>query len=127
MVGVSTAVYPTTKPLLWSVTVCSGGAPGRNGACGLNMFCSAPRQNNGVFAVRGEMVIEAGDERVVIQAHRRAEAVTGIIQPVADGRVVGHELSAAERLIEVTGVSCVLYRRINSQAQRVKGLEVGSA
>ena len=74
-------MYPTTNPLLWSIRVCSGGVPGRKGACGLIQILQRAAPEQRVLAVGGEVVVEAGDESIVIQADRGAETEAGIIEP----------------------------------------------
>src|SRR5579864_2707151 len=78
-----------------------------------------------MLAVGGEMVIQAGDERVVIQAHWCAEPETGVIETIAHRVVIGGVLAGAECLIEVASVVGVEDSRINPDMQRIEALDVG--
>ena len=66
-----------------------------------------------MFTVRGDVVIETGDEGIVIEADRRTETISGVIQAIAHRGVIGYELAGAECLVEIAGVTRVLDCRID--------------
>ena len=77
-----------------------------------------------MFAVRGEVVIDARYEHIVVELGGGTENVTGIIQPVSGGRIVGRRLTGAESPVKITSViSQVEHCRINPNALRVEILQ----
>src|SRR5258708_27234244 len=80
---------------------------------------AAPEQT--VPAVGGEMVIEFRDEDIVVKLGGRAENKTCIIQAISRGRIIGHRLTGAKGLIEITGViGQIEHGRINPEMARIK-------
>src|SRR5215469_12553551 len=84
---------------------------------------AAPKQC--VLAVRGDVVIDARNELVVVELGRGSENVTGVIEAVSGGKVVGHRLPGAESPVEITRViDRVEHCRINPDALRIKQLKL---
>src|SRR4030081_1780489 len=74
----------------------------------------------GVIAVGSEVIIQSGDESIVIQADGGSETKARIIQTVADRAVIGYKLSGAEGLVEIAGVARVFDGRIDPNTQRIE-------
>jgi hypothetical protein len=71
------------------------------------------------------MVIDARNEDIVVQASGCAEDVTGVIQAVSGGRVVGHGLTGTEGPVEITSViDQVQHGRIDPDPARIQVLEL---
>ena len=83
---------------------------------------SPPEQT--VFAVRREVIVEPGNESVVVQLDGSSEAISRVIQPVADRAVIRFELAGAECLVEISGMTRILDRRIDPQTQGIQALQL---
>src|SRR4029077_18778035 len=71
------------------------------------------------------MVIDTRNEDIVVQAGGCAEDVSGIIQAVSSGRVVGHGLTGTEGPVEVTSmIDQVKHGRIDPDSTRIQVLEL---
>ena len=59
---------------------------------------------DGVAAIGGETVIDAGNENIVIQSGGSPENEASIVQTITGGSIVGYGPTGAEGPIEITGV-----------------------